>query len=85
MNTKTKTWQLQTAKSHFSEVVNRALEGAPQLVTKKGKPAVYIISIKEYENLKDRKSFKKLLLSSPHKTVDLQISRQKDPGRSIEL
>jgi antitoxin Phd len=79
------TWQLQTAKSKFSAVVNKALEGTPQLVTKKGKPAVYVISAEEYEKLKGRRSFKKLLLNSPHKTVDIQLDRQKDSGRSVNI
>jgi len=85
MTTINQTWQLQTAKSKFSVVVNKALEGTPQLVTKKGKPAVYIISVEEYEKLKGRRSFKKLLLNSPHKTVDIPLDRQKDPGRSVEI
>jgi len=79
------TWQLQTAKSKFSAVVNKALEGTPQLVTKKGKPAVYVISAEEYEKLKGRRSFKKLLLNSPHKTVDIQLDRQKDSGRRVNI
>ena len=85
MTTINQTWQLQTAKSKFSVVVNKALEGTPQLVTKKGKPAVYIISVEEYEKLRGRRSFKKLLLNSPHKTIDIHQDRQKDPGRSVKI
>ena len=41
------TWQLQEAKSRFSEVVELA-EHQPQVVTKHGKPAVAIISFDDF-------------------------------------
>jgi prevent-host-death family protein len=82
---KSEKWQLQTAKSRFSTVVERAMSGRPQLVTKNGKPAVYVISVENYEKLKDRKSLKETLLSSPHRNLKLPIDRQKDFGRTLEL
>ncbi len=85
VNDKSEKWQLQTAKSRFSKVVERAMSGRPQLVTKNGKPAVYIISVENYEKLKGRKSLKETLLSSPHKNLKLSVDRQKDFGRTTEL
>ncbi len=82
---KNEKWQLQTAKSRFSTVVERAMSGRPQLVTKNGKPAVYVISVENYEKLKGRKSLKETLLSSPHRSLKLPIDRQKDFGRTLEL
>ena len=82
---KNEKWQLQTAKSRFSTVVERAMSGRPQLVTKNGKPAVYVNSVENYEKLKDRKSLKETLLSSPHRNLKLPIDRQKDFGRALEL
>jgi prevent-host-death family protein len=38
-----KSWQLQEAKNHFSEVVERAIKNGAQTVTKRGKLAVTII------------------------------------------
>jgi antitoxin Phd len=35
-----KTWALQDAKNRFSEVVDRAMEDGPQLVTRHGREAV---------------------------------------------
>jgi antitoxin Phd len=78
-------WQLQTAKSRFSTVVERAMSGKPQLVTKNGKPAVYVISVENYEKLKDSKSLKETLLNSPHRNLRLPVDRQKDFGRIIDL
>jgi prevent-host-death family protein len=76
-------WQLQTAKNKLSEVINHALMGEPQLITKNGKPAVYIISAKEYETLIGKNDLKQLLLASPHKDIEISIQRQTDPGRDV--
>lgn len=78
-------WQLQTAKNKFSEVINHALNGVPQLITRNGKPAVYIVAADEYESLRNKKKLKQLLLNSPHKDVEIEIERSRDTGRDIEL
>ena len=44
-------WTLQDAKNRFSAVVNAALAGEPQRVTRRGKPAVIVLSVEEYERL----------------------------------
>ena len=44
-------WQLQEAKNHFSEVVNKALEEGPQTVTRHGEEIVVILSKAEYNQL----------------------------------
>ena len=45
-------WPLQDAKNKFSAVVNAALEGEPQHVTRRGRPAVVVIAVKDYERLR---------------------------------
>ena len=44
-------WRLQDAKAQFSEVVNNALRGVPQHVTKHGKRAVVVLSEQEFDAL----------------------------------
>ena len=44
-------WQLQDARNRFSAVVDAALSGEPQLVTRRGRPAVVVLSVDEYERL----------------------------------
>ena len=44
-------WALQDAKNRFSAVVNAALAGEPQQVTRRGQPAVMVIAVEEYERL----------------------------------
>lgn len=63
-------WSLQDAKNRFSAIVNAAAAGTPQTVTKRGKPAVVILSVAEYERLKHhgaqpRRSFVEHLLAMP--------------------
>lgn len=44
-------WMLQNAKNKFSAVVQAALSGVPQRVTRRGKPVVVVLAIDEYERL----------------------------------
>lgn len=44
-------WTLQDAKNHFSEVVEAALDGRPQEVTRRGKPAVVVLAAADYARL----------------------------------
>ena len=45
-------WPLQDAKNKFSAVVEAALAGTPQQVTRRGKPAVVVLATTEYERLR---------------------------------
>ena len=45
-------WSMQDAKNRFSAVVNAALAGEPQQVTRRGQPAVVVIAVEEYERLR---------------------------------
>lgn len=80
-------WQLQNAKNRFSELVTRALRGEPQMVTKNGKPAVFVIDVETYQAriAKAPRSKKSILLNRPHKDVALRVRRDKDGGRDTDL
>jgi len=43
------TWQLQEAKSRFSELVELTLKEDPQLVTRCGEDAVVILAANDYQ------------------------------------
>ncbi len=63
-------WPLQDAKNRFSAVVNAALAGTPQQVTRRGKPVVVVLATKEYERLRHLEtasapSFADYLLAMP--------------------
>jgi antitoxin Phd len=80
------TWQLQTAKQKFSELVDRALSEGPQVVTRRGREVVVVVGIDEYRRLRGRKrDFKRLLLEGPPYFEDLEIKRSAEPSRPVEL
>lgn len=61
---------LQDAKNRFSAVVEAALAGRPQAVSRRGKPAVVVISATEYTRLVEaakarRGSFAEHLMAFP--------------------
>lgn len=45
-------WTLQDAKNRFSAVVDAALAGQPQEVSRRGKPAVVVLSAAEYARMR---------------------------------
>jgi len=69
---------LQDAKNRFSAVVEAAVNGTPQEVSRRGKPAVVVISVEDYaklkqaeEQVKPKKSFLEHLKSMPRGPDDL--------------
>ncbi len=82
----TQQWQLQDAKNRFSEVVDNAVQQGPQVVTKRGKEAVVIISIEQYRKMQQPKNtLVDFFQASPLKGVDLDLTRDQSPARDIDL
>lgn len=46
-----KTWSVQDARAHFGEVLDAALDGKPQRVTRRGKKAVVVIAEDDWKRL----------------------------------
>jgi len=44
-------WQLQEAKSRFSELVDLSLREGPQIVTRRGEETVVVVSVREFRRL----------------------------------
>ena len=84
-------WTLQDAKNKFSEVVNAACAGTPQVVTKRGQPAVVVLSTDSYNHLlkqgtKGTASFKDLLLAIPQdEDMEMDSSRFELNLREVEF
>lgn len=65
---------LQDAKNRFSAVVEAALAGRPQEVSRRGKPAVVVLSAEEYHRLTEaaranRGSFAEHLMAFPGEDI----------------
>lgn len=83
---KNNSWQLQDAKSKFSQLVDKAMHDKPQIVTKHGHNAVVVISFEEYKKIiKPKTDLVSFLKSSPLAGVDLDLSRNKDLPRDFDL
>ncbi len=79
------TWQVQDAKAHFSDVIERARAEGPQTITRHGKERAVVLSIEDYRALATQKpDFKAYLLGGP-KVDDFVVERDGDLGRDIDL
>ena len=82
-------WQLQTAKAKFSEVFRLARTEGPQRITRQGKEGVVMISDEQYDCLMVKshqpKSIVQFFRESPLVGVDLDLERDRDTGRDVEL
>jgi len=82
-------WQLQAAKARFSEVFRLARSQGPQWVTRSGKEAVVVLASEEFERLTQRKkqsgSLAEFFAKSPLAGLDLNLDREPDFGRPIDL
>ena len=82
-------WELQTAKAKFSEVFRLARTEGPQRITRQGKEGVVLISDEQYRRLLTKshqpKSIVQFLQESPLVGVALDLERDKDTGRDLEI
>ncbi len=80
-------WQLQEAKARFSEVVEQALTGEAQVVTRRGRPAVVVIPYEEYERMHGAaESGWDIFKGAPRiEEDDLPMDRDKTPVRATAL
>lgn len=81
-----KRWQLQEAKSQFSQLVDKAMTEEPQFVTRHGHDAVVILSFDDYKKLTQPKTdLVSFFRASPLLGEPIDISRGTDFPRDIEL
>ncbi len=80
------TWALQEAKNRFSELVEQALHDGPQVVTRRGKETVVVLSIEAFHKLTAKQeSLVTFLRNSPLAGVELDLERTPDYGREVTL
>lgn len=79
-------WQLQEAKNKLSKVVEKARTSGPQVIAVRGMAAAVVVSFDEYKELTGRKeSLLGFFQNSPLRDVDLDIKRDRDMGRDLDL
>lgn len=79
-------WKLQDAKNRLSELVRKARDEGPQVITLRGRDAVVVVSANEYGRLsRPRGSLVDFFRKSPLAGLALDLTRSRDTGRRIEL
>lgn len=77
-----KTWQLQDAKNKFSEVVEEALRGEPQIITRRGRETAVVLSYENFQSMKVCKhSLSTFFQKSPLSGIKLEIRRDSSTVR----
>jgi antitoxin Phd len=78
-------WQLQVAKARLSEIIERAREQGPQIITRHGAERAVVLSIEDYRAMAGSEAaFTAHLLGGP-KVDDFSIERDRDMGRAVDL
>lgn len=80
-------WQLQDAKNRLSEVVRKATDEGPQIITLRGDDAVVVVAVDQYARLarKPKGTLVDFLRQSPLGAVALDLTRSPDTGRAVGL
>jgi prevent-host-death family protein len=81
------TWQMQTAKARFSDVVRSAKSDGPQDITVHGKSVAVVLSREHYDRLSgNTQSLVQFMRSSPLYAMDeLKLERDKSVAREVDL
>jgi len=78
-------WQVQKAKSHFSEVMDDAATKGPQIITRHGSERAVVLSMEDYRALTAHKpDLRSYLLGGP-KVDEFEVTRDRDTGRTVDL
>ena len=78
-------WQVQDAKTRFSEVIEDAHSKGPQIITRHGAERAVVLSIDDFRALTAHKpGLKEYLLGGP-KVDSFEIEPDRDTRREIDL
>jgi prevent-host-death family protein len=79
-------WQLQEAKNRLSELVRKARDEGPQVITLHGRDAAVVVSARDYARKAKRgESLAEFVRRSPLAGIALEVGRSRDTGRPVKL
>jgi prevent-host-death family protein len=79
-------WQLQKAKNRLSELVRKARDEGPQVITVHGADAAVVLSAEHYARLSRRKgTLVDFFRKSPLVGEGLDLARTRDRGRRVDI
>lgn len=80
------TWQLQDAKNKLSELVEKAVNDGPQVITKRGIETAIVLSYRDYRKMvASQKKLSQFFRESPLVGADLDLTRDTSPIRDVIL
>jgi prevent-host-death family protein len=80
------TWTVAQAKAKFSELVERARDSGPQLITKNGRKAAVVVSAEEWDRRTRRAgTLAEFFAQSPLRGSGLKPQRMKGGFRKVDL
>lgn len=86
MVSEARSWSIADAKTHFSEVIDRALDEGPQTITRRGRETAVIVSAEEWGRKTRRKgNLAEFFMNSPLRGSGIDLERIHDEPRDIEL
>ncbi|HEY6466538.1 MAG TPA: type II toxin-antitoxin system Phd/YefM family antitoxin [Candidatus Acidoferrales bacterium] len=79
-------WAVAEAKAKFSAIIDRALTEGPQTITRSGRKAVVVVSVKTWERKESRKgNLAEFFAGSPLRGSKIRIKRTRSMPRKIGL
>lgn len=79
-------WTVAQAKAKLSEVIERAMAGEPQTITRNGKLAVVVVDAAEWKRRTERKgTLAAFLQASPLRHAEIKVERIKGGLRDVDL
>lgn len=79
-------WTVAEAKAKFSELIDRARVSGPQKITRKGRDAVVVVSVQEWEQKTRRTgNLAEFFAASPLHGSKLNLTRSKAGVRKLDL
>jgi len=84
---RSKTWGVTEAKANLLDLVDAAIEGAPQIITRRGVEAVVVLSMKTYRSVVagPQGTLLDFFAQSPFRDVEIAPKRDRATGRDIIL
>ena len=84
---RTKTWAVTEAKAKLSDLVDAAMKGDPQIITRRGEEAVVVLSMKTYRSAVAGRqgTLVDFFAQSPFREAKIVPGCSRETGRDIDL
>ena len=80
-------WRLEEAKAKFSQMVDQAMKGQPQRVTRRGKDAVVVVNAEHWDALNGAglTAYELIRTAPKFEDFELDVERSREGIREVDL